>query len=278
MKANSKPEETAEQIKKRVKKAQRNYFQNIKAIENILQKERHYVSKVPENKDVIVLCSGGLDSSVMIQKIIEDWNVRVHPLFFRRGARAEEYEEQAFDFFVDFYRKRFPDNIGELFKLKVEIPPADFKRYFPENLALTQGHPLRNSTMQNLAVMYAVSLQGKGIEARTIFSGSIDDDVTEPELGLLSLRAQTLSTCIQLADWRWNITSPLTDSYLAEKPISKGDLIKYALEKFIPLEKTRTCFSSERTADRTCFACKKRLAAFENIGIKDSLRYQEVKE
>lgn len=267
--------ETVEEIREKVRKAQASYEENLKNIEKTLKNERGYVSRKPENEQVIVLCSGGLDSSILINKIVEDWNVIVYPLFFRRGARAGEFEERAFDFFVDFYRKRFPENMMEDFKLDYSIPPQEIKRNFPKELTLTQGHPLRNSTMQNLALMYAVSLNGKhNLDTRTILTGSVAEDNTEPELGLLSLRSQTLNSCIQTADWRWQITSPLTDPCLNENPIYKTDLINYAMQKFIPLDKTRTCFSSDEIADGTCFACQKRLKAFNHLGFEDAIKYK----
>jgi len=267
--------ETVEEIRERVKNAQLNYEQNQKKIEDILLNERGFIAREPLDEDVVVLCSGGLDSSVMIERIIEEYNFKVHPLFIKRGARAEKFEEQAFNFFAAFYKSRFPDNIGEIAKLDYIIPPKKFKEHFPKALALTQGHPLRNSTMQNLAVMYAVALNGKlGLDIRTILTGSVAEDNTEPELGLLSLRAQTLNTCINLADWRWQITSPLTDTIFREKPLYKVNLIKYAVARSIPLEKTRTCFSGNEIADGTCFNCKKRLKAFEYAEVKDPLKYQ----
>ena len=264
--------EAIEDIRARVKDAQQDYGKNLKTIEELLQSQRGYVTKVPEN--AIVLCSGGLDSVVMISKLIEDQKTVVYPLFIRRGARAQKFEEKSFDFFMGFYKKRFPDNMKEGFKIDFYIPPRELKQNFPEAMALSIGHPLRNSTIQNLAVMYAVSLQNKGIEAKTIFSGSVAEDNTEPELGILSLRAQTLNTCVQLGDWDWQITSPLTDPYLTDIPLSKSDLIQYANTKFIPLEKTRTCFSNEMVADGTCLACKKRLDAFKRLEIADPLKYK----
>ena len=171
---------TIGEIRERVAKAQENYNENLAIIEEILMGERKYVSKKPENEPAVVLCSGGLDSSVMLNKIIEDWNTIVYPLFFRRGARAEKHEEKAFDFFMDFYNKRFPDNIKEPAKIEYEIPLKNLKKNFPKNLALTQGHPLRNSTMQNLAIMHAVSLNGKhNLDIRTILSASVGEDNTE---------------------------------------------------------------------------------------------------
>ncbi|MFA5026735.1 MAG: 7-cyano-7-deazaguanine synthase, partial [Candidatus Methylomirabilota bacterium] len=245
--------ETIAQIRERVRKAQINYCKNMETIENILLNERGYVSRAPKNEGVVVLYSGGLDSSILINKIIEDWNVSVYPLFFRRGARAQKYEENAFDFFVDFYRKRFPKNMKQAFKIDCGIPPADIKNSLPKELAQTQGHPMRNSTMQNMAAMYAVSLKRN---VKTIFTGSVAEDNTEPELGMLSLRAQTLNTCVNLGDWEWQITSPLTDNHLKKIIYGKEDLINYAADKNIPLGKTRTCFSQYEIADGSCFACR----------------------
>jgi 7-cyano-7-deazaguanine synthase len=269
--------ESIDQIRARVKEAQKNYKSNLSSLDNFLNNQRGYASRIPKGEDVITLMSGGLDSSIMVHKMIEDWGVRVHPLFVKRSSRNEKYEEEAFDFFVDFYQRRFPKNFGDPQKITYQVPPQEFKKGFSKNLSKTVGLPLRNSTLQNLAVMYAVSLQTKGIDAKTIFSGSVAEDNTEPELGLLSLRSQTINTCINMGDWRWQITSPLTDTNLVESPVYKIDLIEYAFQKFIPIDKTRTCFSSDEIADGTCNACQKRLAAFKHLNMLDPIKYQEVK-
>ncbi len=266
-------------IRKRVKAAQRNYNRNLTTIEKILIQERGYASRPPENEDVVVLYSGGLDSSIMLDLIIQEWNVKVHPIFFKRGARAEKFEEAAFDYFVKFYSERYPNNIGDATKVVYEIPPKNFKETFPKELSLTVGLPLRNSTMENLAVMYAVSLNGKyNLNIKTILTGAIADDETDPENSMLSLRSQTLNTCINTGDWSWQITSPLTDRVFREEPVSKANLIFYARDRGLPLEKTRSCFSPDEIADGTCFACKKRLAAFEATGIKDPVEYRKVRQ
>jgi asparagine synthetase B (glutamine-hydrolysing) len=160
--------ETMQQIRNRVKAAQANYGLNLSVLDLLLKNERGYASRSPENEDVVVLMSGGLDSTVMIQRAIENYRVRVHPLFVRRGARAEKHEEKAFDFFVKFYQKRFPENFMEPRKLDYEVPPAELKADFPAALAKTVGHPMRNATLQNLAVMYAVSLQAKGLNIKNL--------------------------------------------------------------------------------------------------------------
>jgi 7-cyano-7-deazaguanine synthase len=272
--------ETIEQVRERVRKAQKNYKMNTSLLEDVLLQERGYVTRIPRGEDVVVLYSGGLDSTVMIDMLIKEWDVKVHPLYVKRGARAEKQEEKAVDYYYDYYKQKYPSNIGELAKINYQVPPEEFKKDFPPELAKTQGHPLRNSTLQNLAVMYCVSIdgkynkQGKSRKVRTIISGSIGEDGTEPELGLLSLRSQTLNTCIQMGDWEWQIVSPFTDTIIRDKPLYKKDLIKYAAANNIPLEYTRTCFSADEEADGSCFACQKRLKAFEEAGVKDPVKYK----
>ena len=266
--------ETVEQIRERVAKAQINYESNTKKLDDILSAERGHVFKAPYSGDVVALVSGGLDSAVMLDYLMDNWAARVHPLFIKRGARAEKHEEAAFDYFMDFYRERFPSLLGESVKISYQVPPAEFKQDLPESYAITVGHPMRNSTMLNLATMYAVSLESKGVHARTVLYGATGDDNTEPELGPLSMRAQTLSTCIQTGDWEWQITSPFTEPELGD-PWYKTDIIQYAADRGIPLEKTRTCFGSDEKADGTCLACVKRKDAFKALGMEDKVVYDE---
>jgi 7-cyano-7-deazaguanine synthase len=256
--------ETINQVRERVRKSQKNYKMNTSLLEDVLMQERGYVTRIPKGEDVVVLYSGGLDSTIMIDMLIKEWDVKVHPLYVRRGARAEKQEEKAVDYYYDYYKQKYPSNIGELAKINYQVPPEEFKKDFPPELAQTQGHPLRNSTLQNLAVMYCVSIDG-----------SIGEDGTEPELGLLSLRSQTLNTCIQMGDWEWQVISPFTDTSIRDKPLYKVDLIKYADENNIPLDKARTCFSADEEADGTCFACQKRLNAFKEAGVKDPAKYKK---
>jgi 7-cyano-7-deazaguanine synthase in queuosine biosynthesis len=211
----------------------------------------------------------------MIDMIINSWNVKVHPLIIKRGARAEKLEEEAFDYFIDYYKAKYPENIGNAEKLDVEIPPKKWKEYFPKELALSVGHPMRNATMQNLAINYAVAVGEREKKyIRTILVGSVADDGKIPESGMLSLRAQTLSACINTGDWKWQITSPFIDYFLNDNLVFKKDLISYAMAKGIPLERTRSCFESSKEACGVCFACKKRLEAFTEAGISDPIPYK----
>jgi 7-cyano-7-deazaguanine synthase in queuosine biosynthesis len=268
--------ETVQDIRARVKTAQANYKKNIRAVDAIFQKERGYVFRSPIKEPVIMAYSGGLDSTVAIDMIIKEWDSKVYPLFFRRGQRSERFEEESFDYFTDFFKKRYPSNMGEPMKMECRIPSAEIKQYIPKEMTLTVGHPMRNSTMQNRAVEYAVALNNKlDTNIRTILTGSVADDNTEPELGLLSIRTQNLNVCVSTGDWRWQVASPLTEPTLENRPVSKETLIRYAYWNSIPLEKTRSCFGEDALADGTCSACVKRIIAFEKAGFVDGVTYRE---
>lgn len=263
------------EILKIVKKNQKNFDANKKKIEEILIKERGFIIKISQNDSVVLLVSGGLDSIITMAYIVEKFNVNVYPLFIKRGARAEKKELESAQYYVGFYQEKYGEKIKDLFILNDEdIPAKQLKNDFPQERIKAIGHPLRNSTLQNYAIMYATYVNAKYNEnIRTILTGSVGDDTTCPELSILSLRSQTLNVCINLGDWNWQITSPLIDLELTPKIIFKKDLILWARKKGISLNKTRTCVSDSEISDGTCSECKRRLKVFKELGLKDEIEY-----
>ncbi len=59
------------------------YWANVKAIRNILIENRGYVVEIPEDEYVILLCSGGMDSVILIDLIIRKWNCNVILIYGR---------------------------------------------------------------------------------------------------------------------------------------------------------------------------------------------------
>jgi 7-cyano-7-deazaguanine synthase in queuosine biosynthesis len=247
----------------------------LKSIENAMKQRRGYVFNKPINENVILLASGGLDSTVTVDLIIREWNVKVYPLFVRRSARATVFEEKAFDFFVDFYKKRFPDNFMAPFKVEIEVPPIAFKKYKMTNRLSKLGHPMRNFTLQNIATQYLAYLEGtKGVNVNTIFTSTVGDD-TFPHSSLLSLRIENLAICVDSGNWHMQLTSPLIDTEIGNRPLFKKDLILYAKKRKIPLEYTRTCINGNEIPDGNCNECRERLSAFMKAGIKDPVQYKK---
>lgn len=263
------------EILKIVKENQKNFEVNKKTIEKILMQERNFIIDIRKGDSVVLLISGGLDSVITLSYIVEIFDLNVYPLFIKRGARAEEKELEAAQYYIKFYQERYGEKVKDLFILNDEdIPAKQLKNDFPKERMKAIGHPLRNSTLQNYAVMYATYVNAKYNEnIRTILTGSVGDDTTCPELSILSLRSQNLNVCINLGDWNWQITSPLIDPELTDRIIFKKDLILWAKEKKIPLNKTRTCVSDTEIADGTCSECKRRLKVFREMGLRDEVEY-----
>ena len=246
----------------------------LEEIESLLLYRRGYISREPIDEEVVFIVSGGLDSSVAMDLVIREWNIRkIHPLFVRRSARATPYEEKAADFFINFYKQRYPGRMGDLRVVETEIPPLVFKTYAEPNRLQTLGHPMRNSALQTLGVQYANMLRAKDSpDLHTVLTATVGDD-SFPHSSLAALRSVNLATCIDTGDWKWLVTSPLVDTQYKGRPLFKSDLIRYAVENSIPLERTRSCIEGGGFACGMCPECIGRLKSFNEVGISDPAEY-----
>ncbi|MHA1370334.1 MAG: hypothetical protein ACTSRA_11535, partial [Promethearchaeota archaeon] len=123
------------------------YQDRINQISKILISKRGYVFEPPMDEIVVILLSGGMDSVVLVDLAIRNWNCRVILLYFKRDSRNEQWEEQSVDYFYKFYKSRYPDNILELIKLKIQIPSRINKEYLDRERKEVLGLPMRNATM-----------------------------------------------------------------------------------------------------------------------------------
>jgi len=241
------------------------YKRNVEFLQNFLKLNRGYIFERALDETIIILCSGGMDSTILIDLVIKNWNSNVIIIYFKRGSKNEKWEEKSVDYFYKFYEKKYPENMVELLKLPVQIPLRINKEYLDRNRQKILGLPMRNSTMWNNAVTQAVYLSGKfKTTIRTILVGSVIDDRDNPESGPLSLLSQTINTCICTAIWNWQIHSPLLDDTIKKGGFSKLDLIKYARKNGIPIEKTRSCFGKTENPCGKCLACENRINAFKD--------------
>lgn len=230
-------------------------------VEKILQRRRNYISRL--DKDVaIILMSGGMDSTILADMLLKKTALTLYPLFVKRGARAEKYEEEAFDYFCNFFMRRYPLRFLAPQKIKAEVPPAAFKKYNGPTQLNYFGHPMRNVALQILAVQYAHRLRTKiSAGVHCIITATVPDDLI-PHSSLLATRVATLMTCIDTGDWEWNIIAPLIDPNIWDHEINKKYLIDWANKNRLPIEKTRTCTQSCVRPCSKCLECKARAKAF----------------
>lgn len=241
--------------------------------EKILKDQRGFIAKPPTDEEVVFLATGGLDSTCGIAKVIEEYNCKVYPLFVRRSAKATKFEEEAFDKICVYYKERYGDNLMTPEKVEVEVPPVKFKKGITVKRHLELGHALRNSSLQNIGVQYAVHLNdSQGKQIKTVFAGSVEDDLF-PHNFIEAFRIQTLLTCWDLDDWDWQVLSPFIDEYLPGIPALKKDLIVWAMDNDIPLQHTRTCTSKNEISCGVCGECTPRLKAFKAADRKDPIEY-----
>jgi len=241
------------------------YRENIEVIKDILLQNRGYITEIPRDECVILLLSGGMDSTMLIDIVIRKWNCRVILLYFRRISKNQQWEEKAVDYFIEFYKKRYPENVIEAIKLEIEIPSRINKEYLDRTRQKILGLPLRNTVMWGNAFAQAVYLSGKYQKTiRTVIVGSVEEDITSPESGILSILSQNLHTCVAMGVWYYQLLAPFLDGSLG-RIYNKLDLLKYAKKHDIPIEKSRSCFGAEEEPCNECLACKNRINAFNQL-------------
>lgn len=248
----------------------------MRRFETFLIEKRGYVSQMPESNSVVVLImSGGLDSTIAAAMLMENHNLMIFPLFVKRGQRARIREESSLDYFSKIFKRRYPKLFNEPMKVELPIPPEPIKRNIPKERVNALGHPMRDSTLLSVGVQYAVAIENKyGIKTRRVFNAShLGCGCADfPHARLLALRSQTINTCINMGDWNWQITSPLLDSYLG-KPKLKSDLVQWGVDYEIEVEKTWSCYEGREMHCGICLACDLRQRAFKDVGIEDKTGY-----
>jgi len=235
-----------------------NSFKNIQTFKEILINNRGYVIEKPSDELVLILFSGGMNSTVLIDRVIQTWNCKVILLYLKRGSDAQLWEEQAVDYLYEFYKMKFPQNILDCIKLDVPIPTPVNQEYLDRNRQKIFGSPLLNTTMWNYAFMQAVYLSGKyRTTIRSILIGSTLEDELNPELGSAAILASTINVCICMGLWYYQILAPWLDGSFG-KPQTKAALLDYAYQYAIPLEKTRSCTENSEKPCGKCLACMNR--------------------
>jgi len=190
----------------------------------------------------VVCWSGGLDSTVLIahQRKI---GYEIYPIFINRGQSNYKYEKQS----VEYFTKKW-----ELPTLEVclTFPPKEIKI----NRAIVKkiGHPMRNSTLVNVAVYYAVMNDIK----RVVVGSNHSDWVPDCSLEFWNEKQDEVRQAIN--DESFWVLAPFQDMKWTKK-----DIMIFAIKNGIPHEKTRTCWLNTKDACGKCRTCMERKKATE---------------
>ena len=250
---------------------------NEEAIDDIFLKQRGYVTRVSSNKKAVMIISGGLDSIATGAFLIQELGMELFPLHIQRGQTNAVAENKSVDFFSHFFIERFgEEKFHKPEVISVNIPPVEFK---PDLMPYVKkkGHPMRDPIMHLLGVQYAVAVSQKyKIDVKSVLCAIVPEDYF-PHSTLFGLRSTMFSTCINMGDWEWQITSPNIDANIIPAGFSKKDEISWAMKNEIPIGKTISCNDARKETNHLacgiCSSCQRRKQAFADAGFEDPTEY-----
>ncbi len=281
---------------RRIKSRGLENLNSIKMVESFLLRKRGYVFKMPKPGDsVILLVSGGIESTITWALLLEKYKLNVYPLFLHRGLHRKKRELAAVKFFSTYFQKKYPGLFHNFKEYSTHLPPPELERatfnptkyYHPlrilENLESSSNHSeIINShgilpfTFSLYGVAYANYLWDHlNIKVTTIFSGVApgDGDFVASQT-FSALRATLFSSCVATANYQWQITSVAFEKEIGHW-LEKHDLIKIAGQMNLPLEKTWSCYHSGKyQCGDHCLTCRYRRIGFKKAGVKDKTHYE----
>jgi 7-cyano-7-deazaguanine synthase len=205
---------------------------------------------IPYNEEVIVIWSGGMDSTALIAMMIQSYNCEVYPLFVKRCQANYRFEKQAIEFYDKIFQQRLGLKYNPFWEIEVDIPPKAFKGKLPEK----QSHVLRNSDIINQAVRYALYREVNWIAIGSVPSdkkGWNDSTIEYIQRKTEEVRAGTGNGNLQ-------VSAPyLTLNY------DKKQIVSWCEENNLDLSDTRSCFEDDELPCGKCDACIDRKEAFE---------------
>ena len=200
----------------------------------------------------VILLSGGLDSFVSLALTKDEYNVEL-ALTFDYGQKSVEKEIEASKSICECYKIQHKviklDWLKEITQTALvsdkEIPVTDLTDLlsddFVENSAASVWVPNRNGAFLNIAAAYADSYDYDYI----IFGANKEEGTTFPD------NTQEFIDRINAA-FEYS-TQKKPKAYAPLINLSKNDIVKSAVEHCVPLELTRSCYS---TKDNHCGVCE----------------------
>lgn len=260
----------------------------IKQAEQFLTSQRPAVFILPKTHEpVILLVSGGLDSIIMWEVLLKEYQFKVYPLFLDKGEKRGSQEWSSVNFFSNYFKEKYPKLFVEPFKQTAYIPQPEIinELQTPFSSLDVSNTDFPSGTTVNIflgspgivpfyAMTFARYLELKNnIRIRTLFSSVMAGDGEFcPSQTLTSLRLINLSMCAFTGDYSWQFTSIALEKELGHF-LTKTQLLDQGMKYGLPVDKTWSCYQSLPLHCGSCLACQSRRAAFAESNHIDSTRY-----
>lgn len=223
------------------------------------------------NKKSIILLSGGLDSFVSLALTIEEYNIQL-ALTFDYGQKSVEREIFASKKICKHYNIEHKviklDWLKEITQTALvsekEIPLTSLKDLssddFVNKSAVSVWVPNRNGAFLNIAGCFADSFGYDYI----IFGANKEEGTTFPD------NTQEFIDRIN-AEFEFS-TQKKPKAYAPLINLCKNDIVKIALDRGVPLELTRSCYSTKEKHCGICESCVRLKRALEHNNCEETIK------
>lgn len=214
----------------------------------------------------VLVYSGGLDSTILLHKLINDGH-QVKCLSFNYGQKHIKELECA-KFFTT--------------KLKIEhkiIDLSSLKQIYTKNSLVSEnlvpeGHyacesmkktvvPNRNMIMMSIAVAWAINEEYENVA----YAAHKGDHAIYPDCRQIFV--DKFADCVKFADWHSvNIISSFVD-------LDKTEIVKLGNSLDVEMQKTWSCYNGREKHCGKCGTCFERIEAFESAKITDKTEYEK---
>lgn len=281
------------QFNKILQKRKNESLHIIGAVEKEMRAIRSFVIKIPKpGASVILLYSGGIDSTVAWAVLMHVYKLRVFPLFVSQGNTQEQ--AQIVRYYSDFFQKRYPSLFHVPFVVKQSIVPAEFKKiyhttqlhqeallnlYFPLTGQL-RGPFLGANTLTVWHAMYYMRYLEltDNLKIDTVFNGiTSKDGIWLHGQSFTFLRLMMAS----LVSFTQNVNVQFISPFFEKETgffATKKQIIHMAATLDIPLAETTSCYNNDRVNCGTCLGCLSRKKGFASAHRTDSTLYKDTVE
>lgn len=226
-------------------------------------------------KKVVVLLSGGLDSTVTLAKAKEG-GYEICPLSFDYGQRHDKELESAKKiakwYSVTEHKILKIDLVqiggSALTDKGIAVPEKRKVEEIGEDIPITYV-PARNTILLSLAIGYAevVGAEAVFIGANAIdYSGYPD---CRPEFFEAFQKVAELGTKTGVDGKLIQIKYPLIN-------MTKAEIVKEGIRLNVPFHLTWSCYKGGEKACGKCDSCILRLKGFKEAGVEDPIEYEEL--
>jgi len=228
------------------------------------------MKQVDENmntKKAVCILSGGMDSTLS-SYIAKNDGYEIIAVHFNYGQRTEHKELECFrNICIELdVKEKYEINIpfftqigaSALTDTTIDVPIGGIEAGVPITYV-----PFRNGIFLSIATAIA-----EKHNAKALFIGVVQEDSSGyPDCtDDFIFKMENAMNQGTKKETKLKIITPLVH-------MTKGEIVKVAIQLNVPLEYTWSCYKNEKEACGLCDSCRLRLKGFSEAGIKDKISY-----